>query len=449
MPDTNPSTVPVSPATMLEEALPKGRRLREKLLALPAVARSLRAVVVVAGGLRTEPITLRAAALTYLTVLSLVPLLAVVFSIFQAVVGTHTLQNELQAFVLSNLAVGSRASFQHYISQYVRRATGATLGGVGFVLLVASSVSLLMNVEAAFNHIFRAPRKRPLALRFGIYWCLLTLGPILLSLSLAGTALVGARALGPLRQVAGYLLPLLVTVGGFTLLYLILPAVPVKRRAALVGAAVAGTLWEVAKVVYAYVSAHSVRRDAIYGSISAVPTFLLWTYLSWIIVLFGARVAYAAQATSLAPAPGPAAPPLVRELAVARVMRLVAAAFQRGAAATVRTIAVELALDEGFVRGALGELALSGLVRELSSGGFLPARPLSQIRLREVREAARGLLAAPGAPLALPADLADLARRWERADEAAGARLNATLEELLADPDLPPRLVPPPAPPRG
>src|SRR4051794_33875792 len=161
---------PKAPAAMLDEAFTKRRRLVDRLLALPAVAKSVRAVVVVAGGLRVDPITLRAAALTYLTLLSLIPLLAVVFSVFQAVVGTKALQDQLQSYILDNLAVGARESFQKYIEQYVQRATGAALGGFGFVFLLVSAVSLLANIEAAFNQIFRAPRPRPLALRFGIYW---------------------------------------------------------------------------------------------------------------------------------------------------------------------------------------------------------------------------------------------------------------------------------------
>jgi CheY-like chemotaxis protein len=228
----------------------------------------------------------------------------------------------------------------------------AALGGFGFAFLLASSVSLLANIETAFNQIFRAPKPRPLALRFGIYWCLLTLGPFLLSLSIAGTALLErSRALGPLRNAAGIVLPLLVTCGAFTMLYLIVPAVQVRRRSALLGAVVAGTAWEVAKIVYAIVSAQSVRRDAIYGSLSAIPTFLLWTYVSWIIVLFGARIAYAAQAThATLETTGAGAGPLEREVLAARVMANIANAFHNGTAPPgVRTTAEALHADEALI----------------------------------------------------------------------------------------------------
>lgn len=411
------------------------RKIRDRILELPAVARSIRALVIVAGGLRSEPITLRAAALTYLTILSLIPLLAVIFSVFQAIVGTKALQGQLQDYILENLAVGARESFQRYIETYIQKATGAALGGFGFVFLLFSSVSLLANIEAAFNAVFRAPRPRPLVLRIGIYWALLTLGPILLSLSIAGTAfLERSHALGSVRHVASIVLPLLVTCGSFTLLYLILPAVQVKRRSAVIGAFVAGTAWEVAKIVYAFISARAVRRDAIYGSLSAIPTFLLWTYVSWIIVLFGARIAYAAQAEHLILKPGDVPNPLERELLVARVMRAVSKAFHDGEPPPgVRILSGLLHADEALIRSALDALAAKSLVREVTEGGWTPTRPLERIPLSEVRAAARGLVErpAPHEPQFDP-ELRELLAHWDRADEAAGERLGVTMADLLA-----------------
>lgn len=414
-------------------ALRNSRQIRDQVLSLPAVAKSLRAIVVLASGLRSEPITLRAAALTYLTVLSLVPLLAVVFSLFQAVVGTAELQSKLQDFILANLAVGARESFSKNITQYIARASSGAIGGVGFVFLVGSAVSLMANVEAAFNHTFRAPRQRSLPLRFGVYWCLLTLGPILLALSVAATALLQSARLfswlGPLRQAALLVTPFLITYAAFTLLYLIVPAVQVKRRAAIIGALVAGTAWEIAKILYAWASANSVRQNAIYGSLSAIPIFLMWTYISWILVLFGARVAYVVQAAHHSLGAEVLSSPLRRELMVAQVMRGIAQAFVSGLQAPgVRALADGLGSPESLVRAALGDLETASLVRELASGGWVPAKALETIRLRDVRFAARGGL--EGADWFEPA-LAELVGRWAAADEAADGVLDITMAELV------------------
>lgn len=400
---------------------------------VPAVGRSIRAALMLAESLRNEPITLRASALTYLTLLSLVPLLAVIFSVFQAVVGTAELQQQLQNFILENLAVGARENFATYIEQYVQRATGAALGGVGFVFLLTSAVSLMANIESAFNHTFHVPRPRPLAMRIGVYWSLLTLGPLALSLSIAGTALLQSsnslEFLGGAREVLLWGLPFLVTYLGFTLLYLVVPATHVRFSAALIGAFVAGTLWEAAKIGYTWVSAVSVRKDAIYGSLSAIPVFLLWAYVSWILVLFGARVAYAAQ-TSFAPLSAELlARPVGRELIAARVLREIVQAFHDGRRPPdIRDIGDALQASEPQVHDAIERLHAARLVRELADGGWQPALPASQIRLSDVYRAVHGTT---DGREALEPGLAELVRHWRACDQAVDAALSTTYEELI------------------
>lgn len=412
-------------------AVARGRQWRDSVLEIPAIGRSVKAAMLVAAGLRSDPISLRASALTFLTMLSIIPLLAVVFSIFQAVVGQAELQRDLEEFILRNLAVGARENIGPWIATYVRNASGTAIGGIGFALLLVSAVSLMANVETAFNHTFHAPRPRPLALRFGIYWCLLTLGPILLALSIAATALVQASGtlewMGPVRKVVFVAAPFLVTWAAFTLMYVIVPATRVNRRAALIGALVAGTGWEIAKIAYASFSTGSVRQNAIYGSLSAIPIFLMWVYLSWLIVLFGARVAWAVQS------PGSglgrrAQTPAGRELLFCRIVLSVARGFQAGRTVRVRDIARLCLSEEAPVREALQVLEKAQLVRALADGGWVPARPLSALTLFDVRRAARGNgvddLAEPGYLL--------VDGHLRAADEAVARTLDVTYESLVA-----------------
>jgi membrane protein len=388
-------------------------------------------VLTVASGLRSDPITLRAAALTYLTVLSIIPLLTVVFSVSQVLIGRHEVETRLRDFLLQNLAVGAQASVTPYVSQFVQRAS--RIGGFGFGFLIFSSISLMANIEAAFNHIFRAPRARGLALRFGIYWCILTVGPALLALSLAATALTESRAssIEPLQHFF-FLGPLLITYAVFTLLYLIVPNVPVKRGAALFGAFVAGSAWELAKVIYADVSANSVRNSTIYGSLSAVPIFLMWTYVSWILVLFGARLAYAAQISHPEGRAVPVETPKDRELLAARVMTTVAAAFQKGRRPPdTDRISLQLPAIASDVDDSLLLLKSAGLVNNLEEGGWVPSRALGSITLAEVRSAVRR--ESDAETVGDPA----LSQRWQRADAAADRELTITLEDLVRDSTLP------------
>lgn len=432
------TTPPRRPKALMKAAIRRGREVRERVVHLPAVTRSVRAALLLASSLRSEPLALRAAALTYLTLLAIVPLLAVVFSIFQAVVGTDELQAQLQAFILKNLAVGTAEDFATYIQEHVHKASGAALGGIGFAFLLASSISLLANMEKAFNATFQAPRPRPLALRIGIYWSLLTLGPLLLSLSIAGTALLQSQSfvfLGATRKVILTLLPYLVTYGTFMLLYMIVPAVVVKRRAAMIGAVVAGTVWEIAKIAYASSLSSIVRKDAVYGSLSAIPVFLLWVYVSWVIVLFGARVAYAAQTSHVTLDGETLGSPLGRELLAARVMRSLAREFQYGRSAPdVADLSEELHVAEPEIRGVLTLLSEHDVVRELAEGGWIPARPPKEISLGDVRHAARGEIVPTGP---VEPEFADLLDRWQAADEAADCALSITYDELAMEAESP------------
>lgn len=421
-----------------ERAIERGRTFRDSALELPAVARSVKTVMLVATGLKTDPITLRASALTYLTMLSIIPLLAVVFSIFQAVVGQAELQRDLEELILDNLAVGARENIGPWISTYVSNASGTAIGGIGFALLLFSAVSLLANVEKALNHTFHAPRPRPLVLRFGIYWCLLTLGPILLALSVAATALVQSASalewMGPIRRMTFTFAPFFVTWLGLLLLYVIVPATKVSVRAAALGAMVSGSAWEIAKIGYAAFSAGSVRKNAIYGSLSAIPIFLVWVYLSWLIVLFGARLAWAIQAPGAGLGPH-AETPQGRELLFARVVLSICRGFQAGEPLTPREIATRCVSNDTQVLPALEVLEGAGLVAELADGRWVPTRPLAELTLEDVRNAARGeRIASVSEPGYL------LVEGYLReANAAASLALDVSFETLVADSPLPPK----------
>jgi membrane protein len=440
-------------------ALPAGVRQRlapvvERVVGLPGVARSVRTVVVVASGLRSEPITLRAGALTFLSVLSLVPLLAVMFSLVQAVVGTEDLRRQIQNYVLANLSVGNNEAVAKYLNQYVARARGAALGGFGFVFLLASAVSLLANVEAAFNHTFKAPKPRPLALRFGIYWCLLTVGPILIALSLSGTAVMSSTSWFAATGKAGRMLVTGLTLsfgyGLFALAYFALPAVPVRRHAAIMGALVAGTAWELAKLLGVLITS-SAQRDAIYGSLSALPAFLMWVYVCWIIVLFGARVAYAAQAADAAVPEELLRRPIARELLATQALCLVGRRFERGEPpADSDRLAADLGTSAGGAMDVLEALRRAGLVLQTADGGWVPARPTSHLKLADARRAVRGGL--PETPATDPG-LRALLDHWEQAEAAANGRLQTSVSshlESLATPEAPaPLVLPVPVPGRA
>ncbi len=412
-----------------------GKEIFRRLLANEfgtTLGRVVRTLHLLALGFRGEVITLRAAALTYITLLSLVPLLAVIYSVVEMVGGKDAMQGALHDFLAQNLAVGARAGFLTQVDTFVRNANASAVGGVGFFLLLLSALSLLWNMESAFNHIFGVKSSRSLLVRAAIYWCMLTLGPILLAVSLAITAqLAGPHGLGAQHSewhhAALALSSAAATNFGFFVLYRLLPSAPVKNRSAFFAALTAGTIWEVAKVGYAHLAAHLVRFDTIYGSLSAIPIFLLWVYASWIVVLFGCRLAYAGHASrhqnSLLKGQE------AREVFTGRVALALAEQFSSGGGAvSVARLATALKAPVATVAEALVALTREELVNE-NDGRYLLTRPPKLITLAQVRAATR---ASPDLPHYVVDGPGEAIRQaFAAADAATESNLGASLASVL------------------
>lgn len=353
-------------------------------LAVSAVQWALRVI-------EGESVRLRAMALTYISLFALVPALVVAFSVVQAFTGMERISGRVNEFLFENLAVGARATIEPYIQRFIQNAHLTSAGLVGGALLAWSAVSLFSNVDRAVNDIWGIKRRRPLAQQAVIYWVGLTLGPLLL----AGSVMVGhstrtflaGTGIRFLAVVAGVLL----TCAFFAVLYVIVPYTKVRLRAALAGGLVAGVAWEVAKWGYTLLVSRGVRYHAIYGSVAAVPIFLLWLFVSWAILLFGARLAFVAQyASSLVEAPAMASK-TGREILAGRAMLEVARAFDRAQPPPDGgDVATRLGVQAEDAGEALGALKQAGLVVALAEGGLVPSRPLERITLLDIRRAVEG-----------------------------------------------------------
>jgi membrane protein len=342
--------------------------------------------------LEGESVRLRAMALTYTTLFALVPALVVAFSVVQAFAGMGGINDKVREFLIENLAVGARGTIEPYLDTFVKNAHLASAGIVGGALLVYSGISLFQDVERAINDIWAIRRRRSIRQQVIIYWVGLTLGPLLL----AGSVMAGHTARSWLAGSGiwflGRLASVLFTCAFFTVLYYIVPATKVQLGAASIGGAIAGVAWEIAKWGYAIFVAKSVRTHAIYGSVAAVPIFLLWLYLSWLLMLFGAKVAFIIQHRSTLLRKHPLASNLAgREIIAGEAMLRIARAFDAGKAplSEDEVAADGPALAED-VEEVLGQLRQAGLVVPVSDGGLVPARSLERISLLDVRRAIRG-----------------------------------------------------------
>ncbi len=389
-----------------------------------AETRSSRWLVVVRAGLaafKGEGLKLRAMALTYISIFSLLPAVMVTVSMVRSFPDLDRVRVEIQDFVTSNLAVGARDKVQAYLDQYVFGSSAMTPGLLGFALLLFSAVALLSQVEHAVNVIWSVRHPRPRLQRWLTYWAALTIVPLLMAGSIA-VALDAHERLGAPRvlvQVAGVGM----TFAFFVAAYLVLPATRVRFWPALAGGVVAGTAFELAKEVYAWAAAHLFRFQAVYGSIAAVFVFLLWINLAWTIFLFGARLAFVLQHHRALVEQEEQGDAMGRELVAVRAMLEVALCWWDGAKAPdAGEVADRMDVAAEPVRDVLSLLEEAGFLSESDDGRLAPARPLDKVTLADVRR----VIAGPPPRAAEEGTPAMLAALLDEGEDAAVQRLSGT-----------------------
>ncbi len=287
------------------------------------------------------------------------------------------------------------------IHEFVQNTRSGTLGITGMVVLVFVAISMLSRIEETFNDIWGVTRGRTWLVRIVLYWTTITLGPLLLvgALGLAsGQHLETTQKLISKMPFIGSflfeLLPLVVLWLAFALLYQLVPNTKVRFSAALVGGVMGGTLWHVNNVFgFLYVS-RVVTNSKIYGSLGLVPVFMAGIYFSWLILLFGAQVAYAYQNRSLYLQEKIAenVNQRGREFIALRLMICIGQRFQRGMApATIHEMSNELGIPSRLAQQVLQTLIAAHLVIEISGPepAYTPSRPLETINAHHVLQAMR------------------------------------------------------------
>jgi len=238
----------------------------------------------------------QATALAYTSLLSLVPLLAVGFFIFHAFGGFESLQAKLQPVIEQNLAPAFSDQISSHIDDFVNNVHANAIGILGVIGFIFTSISTLATIERTFNLIFGTAQNRGWTRRVTTYWSLLTMGPLFLGTSI----LFSSKALVWLKNDNGFIANMLVLGFGFfpylvsgilfSMLYLFMPSTSVDKKDALKAGFATGIIFETAKIFYALYAKYSIAQNKIYGSLVVIPVFLLWLYLVWVIVLFGAEL---------------------------------------------------------------------------------------------------------------------------------------------------------------
>jgi len=395
----------------------------------------------------------KAAALTYTSVLSVVPFLAFAFALLKGFgVYASFIQGTVRPYLQDTFAPNP-ALYEAIdrILRFVDRTDVSRLGAAGVVFLLWTSVSLIQSVETALNDIFGAKTTRPLLRQLTDYVTLLVIGPILVFVATTFSTVAQSSSvvlflrdrlrLGPVIDFALGFTPIVVVGLAFFAMYLILPNVRVRVVPALIGAALAAIAWQGALVLHVQLQMGVAKYNALYSVLGAIPIFLVWMYVSWLIVLLGAEVAAAQQNDQFARQRLRAqhADQALRETLAIAAAAQIAGDFVRG---SPRRSAAELA---GFlevpplvVEDILEALSRAGLLARTTTEGhaiaYLPGRDLDAIRTSDLREALRRDPHADDVRALVLGRLAPELRRVLHAteEELRASPYNATLRELAA-----------------
>lgn len=239
-----------------------------------------------------DRLTTTAAGLAYTTILALVPLITVIFLLLSAFPMFSEVSETFKFFIFDNLAPTASGTIQQYLEQFITNTNKMTIFGT--CGLIVTSLLLINSIDNAFNLIWRTKRKRPLLYNLTIYWTILTLGPIFAGVSITVSSYIFSLQwlsdTGVNNQLLKFV-PFLISILGFWLLYCIVPTEPIPFKESIIGAVLAAILFDLGKKAFTLYITSFPTYQLIYGVLSSIPILLVWIYLSWCIVLFGAEFA--------------------------------------------------------------------------------------------------------------------------------------------------------------
>lgn len=243
-----------------------------------------------------------AQSLTYTTIFAIIPVLAIAFSIFHALGGLDSLKDVIFVYLSEILTPGGQHLVQENLRELLEKAQTAPIGSFSTLFFIVIAFLLLMELEDVLNHIWSVSG-HTLLRRIALYWLAFTLGPIIMVIPMLMALFLNSQVEGfqsifalvaPFMQFLR-LLPILSIWFFLWATYLFLPNTHIKPTAAALGTLVGGTLWLLAAKIYTIYNTHVLTYSKLYGSLGAIPVFLLWLFISWCVILYGAEVVYCCQ----------------------------------------------------------------------------------------------------------------------------------------------------------
>lgn len=353
--------------------------------------------------IHNNELTLRAMSLVYTTLLSLVPLLALSFSVLKAF---GVVDNQLEPLLVRFLTpLGEKGvEISQKIMEFVSNMKVGVLGVIGLLVLMWTVFSLIKKIDDTLNIIWNVKEGRNLVRRFTNYLSLTLLGPVFLFVVLAMTAslasntivqkLISIEPFGTLIVIWGHILPYIIVSVLFTLIYMIVPNTSVNFRSAMLGGVIGGISWQAVGTIFTYSVASSTKYFAIYSSLAVLILFMMWLYISWLILLIGAQISYCHQNLDISglKVDMTRLGSSIREKTVLLVMYTIGRSHFLGRKnLTLLDIVEETGMPYDLVSRSVNELRTNGLLTQTSDDPprYLPARDIGSIKLTEIVNASR------------------------------------------------------------
>jgi len=389
----------------LKEFLSTGiwRIRASELRGIPSfLVRQLRIILLAARGFNDDRCQLRASALTFYSLLSVVPLIAMAFGVTKGFGLEQRLEKQLLKVLPDQQEVVSR--IVEFARSFLENTEGGLIAGVGVAVLFWSVLKLMGNIEKSFNDIWGVRKGRSLGRRFADYLSIMLIAPLLFVMASSVTVLITSqvnvltdrvtllRSAGPFLMGLLKLLPYCVIWILFTLLYVLMPNTSVKVKSGLLGGILAGTLYQLVQWVYIKFQVGVSTHGAIYGSFAALPLFLIWLQMSWLVVLLGAEISFAEQHVDtyeFEPDCNKVSNNLKRLLALRITQLCVRNFLAKREPWTAEQISDSLGVPIRLVRQTLSELTESRVLSEVrtedeKTAAYQPARAVDSLTVREV-----------------------------------------------------------------
>lgn len=326
--------------------------------------------------------------LTFTTLLALVPLITIMLTVMTAFPVFDDIVKTLRSFVVTNLVPeASSKLITVYMQQFADNA--ARLTALGIVLLGVTSIMLMLTIDRAFNTIWRVKRPRPLIQRVLIYWSVLTIGPLLIGGSLSLTSWLLTQSMGLGKQAPELtiavlrLVPLMLTSVAFGFLYRTVPNRQVTVPDAAVGGIIAAFAFEVMKFGFGHFVARIASYKLVYGTFASLPIFLMWIYLSWVVVVFAAVITavlpyWRSGGVLLKQPPG------AQFVEAVEILKMLYRAYADGRVLNLQQLRIAVKLSWEEAEAILDKLVAAGWVAKLQGNGWVLARDAGAIRVGDV-----------------------------------------------------------------